>query len=73
MVPLLLFAPVAVSRSSSTRATSSITPEKDRSAGSPGSATSAGQAAIQALIKIEDELHAVMMSGRGALVPRGNP
>ena len=38
-----------------------------------GERDGAGQAAIGALIKVEDELHVVMMSGRGALVPRGNP
>jgi hypothetical protein len=25
------------------------------------------------VIKVEDELHVLMVSGRGALVPRGNP
>jgi hypothetical protein len=38
-----------------------------------GARDGAGQAAIGAVIKVEDELNVLMVSGRGALVPRGNP
>jgi hypothetical protein len=38
-----------------------------------GERDGAAQATIGTLIEVEDELHVLMVSGRGALVPRENP